>query len=235
MNTFWWRFSIGLFIVALLFIIHVLGFFDWLTLAFVQEKVHEVRLWTEMHTIAAPIWYLGLVFVATAFFVPITALMTIVSGYLFGVVAGVCYTIIAVTLGSLVVVLMVRHGLGRSLLQEYRQYANGFNHEIDHYGAYYVLMIHILPMTPTVLINILAGLSTMPLWSFTWVTALGILPGTIVHVLIGEELLTLPSLDDLLSWQTLGVLVLLSLLVLVPMVIDRFWPIKKVVVPSGKV
>ena len=234
MKTFWRRLLIGFGIIAVFLVIRVFGFFDWLTLAFVQEKAYETRLWVGLHQVAGPLGYMGLVFVATSFFIPITALATIMSGYLFGVVAGVCYTIAAVTLGSVVVVVMVRHGLGHALQREYGQYANGFNHELDRYGAYYVLMIHILPMTPTVLINVLVGLSSMTLWSFAWATALGILPGTIVHVLIGEELLTLTSLNDLLSWQTLGVLTLLALLVLVPMVIDRWLRIKKVVLPDGK-
>lgn len=233
MKTFWRRFCIGLGIIVVLLIIRAFGFFDWLTLAFVQEKAYEARVWVGIHRVAGPLWYTGLVFVATSFFIPLTALATIVSGYLFGVVAGVCYTIAAVTLGSVVVVLMVRHGLGHALQREYGQYANGFNHELDRYGAYYVLMIHILPMTPTVLINVLAGLSSMSLWSFAWATALGILPGTLVHVFIGEELLTLTSLSDMLSWQTLGVLTLLALLVLVPMVIDRWLRIKKLVVPKN--
>jgi len=94
-------------------------------------------------------------------------------------------------------------------------------------------MMHILPMTPTIVINVLAGLSSMSVWSFAWATAGGILPGTIVHVLIGEELLALTSLHGLLSWQTIGVLTLLALLVLVPMAIDRWLRIKKVLEPNG--
>jgi uncharacterized membrane protein YdjX (TVP38/TMEM64 family) len=232
MKSFWWRFGIGVSIIIVFLVIRFFGFFDWLTLAFVQEKSHAIRLWAEMNPVAAPAWYMGCVFVATSFFVPITALATIVSGYIFGLVAGVCYTIVAVTLGSVVVVLLVRYGFGRSLQRGYGQYANGFNGELARYGAYYILMIHILPMTPTVVVNVLAGLSLIPLWSFAWATALGILPGTIVHVLIGKELLTLTSLRDLISWQTFGVLTLLALLVLVPMAIDRWLRIKKNVLPK---
>jgi uncharacterized membrane protein YdjX (TVP38/TMEM64 family) len=234
MKTFWRRFSIGCALLALILTIRAMGFFDWLTLAFVQEKAHEVRLWTVVHTVVGPALYMSGVFAATAFFVPVTALATIVSGYLFGIIAGTCYTIFAVMLGSIVVVLLVRYGFGRSLQREYGQYANGFNHELAHYGAYYILMIHILPMTPTVLVNILAGLSKISLWSFAWATALGILPGTIVHVLIGKELLTMKSLNDLLSWQTVGLLTLLAFLVLVPMLIDRWLRVKRVVVPSDR-
>jgi len=115
MKSFWWRLSMGVLILAALLVIHAFGVFDWLTLAYVQEQAQEARLWVITHAVAAPIGYMGFVFLATAFFVPVTALATIASGYLFGVVAGVCYTIVAVTLGSIVVLLMVRHGLGRSL------------------------------------------------------------------------------------------------------------------------
>lgn len=234
MKAFWRRSMIGLFILVVLFVLRVMGFFDWLTLAFVQEKAQEVRVWADIHFLMAPVWFMGSVFIATAFFIPITTLATIVSGYLFGIIAGICYTVSAVTLGSIIVVLMVRYGLGNFLQQEYEEYTHSFNNELIHYGAYYLIMIHILPMTPTMLVNILAGLSTMPLWSFAWATAVGIIPGTIVYVLIGKELLTLTSMKDLLSWQTVGVLTLLALLVVVPMIIDRWLRIKKVVVFDDK-
>jgi uncharacterized membrane protein YdjX (TVP38/TMEM64 family) len=211
-----------------------LGFFDWLTLAYVQEVVYALRMWTTTHFIAGPIWYMTFIVFSTAFFSPITVLATVVSGYLFGPLAGLCYTVTAVTLSSCAMVLIVRHVIGHSLQNTIEKYANGFSHELDRYGAYYVLMINLLPMTPTVLINILVGLSTMSVWSFAWATALGIVPDSLIYVLVGEELLTLNSLSDLFSWQTVGVLALLAFLVLASMIINRWVHVKKVVLPIDR-
>jgi uncharacterized membrane protein YdjX (TVP38/TMEM64 family) len=232
MKSLWWRLSLGLLIILVIISIHAFGFFDWLTLAYVQKIVYEVRLWTTDHFIAGPVLYMALILVSTAFFSTITVVATIVSGYLFGALVGLCYTVAAVTLSSCAMALLVRYGFGHSVQEKIEQYANGFTHELDRYGAYYVLMINLLPMTPTVLINILVGLSTMPIWSFAWATALGIVPDSLIYVLVGEELLTLKSLNDLFSWKTVGVFVLLIFLVLASMIISRWVRSKKVAIPG---
>jgi uncharacterized membrane protein YdjX (TVP38/TMEM64 family) len=229
MRRLWQRALLFVGIIAVLGALRAAGFFDWLTLAYVQEEVHHVRLLVDKHFVFASFVYVFFLIAATALFIPVTALATLLSGYLFGIVAGTIYTVIGVTIGSVLVLVTVRYWLGAHLQKRYGHFLKTFNHELHHYGVYYILMMHFLPMTPTVIINILAGLSTLAWTSFAWSTAVGIVPGTIVHVIIGQEFLTITSLAGLLSWKTMGALVVLALLVLIPMLLQRRLHMRKLV------
>jgi uncharacterized membrane protein YdjX (TVP38/TMEM64 family) len=229
MRRLWQRVLLFVGIVAALGALRTVGFFDWLTLSYVQQEVHHLRALVDEHFVLASCGYIFLLIVATALFIPVTALATVLSGYLFGIVVGTVYTIIGVTIGSVLVLLTVRYWLGVYLQKHYRRFLGTFNNELDHYGAYYILMMHFLPMTPTVIINILAGLSSLSWTSFAWSTAVGIVPGTIVHTIIGQEFLTITSLSGLLSWKTVVALVLLALLVLIPMLLQRRVRLRKLV------
>jgi len=54
-----------------------------------------------------------------------------------------------------------------------------------------------------------------------WTTALGTLPFLVIYVVVGSKLRTINSMQDLLSWQALGMLFIFALLALVPLIIKR--------------
>ncbi len=81
---------------------------------------------------------------------------------------------------------------------------------LDSGGVIALLGVRLIPMISFNLINYVAGLANVSWWTFTWTTALGILPLTILLVVLGEN----ASMLSTQSWAAVaGVGVLLLALV----------------------
>lgn len=59
-------------------------------------------------------------------------------------------------------------------------------------GVASLLLARLVPLISFNLINYAAGLTRLPWWSFTWTTALGILPITVLMVAVGSSVRVLP-------------------------------------------
>ncbi|MCW8931955.1 MAG: TVP38/TMEM64 family protein [Gammaproteobacteria bacterium] len=77
----------------------------------------------------------------------------------------------------------------------------------EHYGTGSLLFSRFIPIIAFNLINYAAGLANVKWWTFLWTTGLGILPLTIIMVIIGDQINTIPQslwvvllLIGLLSW-----------------------------------
>jgi uncharacterized membrane protein YdjX (TVP38/TMEM64 family) len=82
---------------------------------------------------------------------------------------------------------------------------------IERGGWPMLLFGRLIPIVPYNLVSFAAGSTRVPLWRFTWTTALGVTPLTGLTALLGERLQT-PRLDDPVLWAVLaGVLVLVAL------------------------
>ncbi len=73
-----------------------------------------------------------------------------------------------------------------------------------------LLSARLVPVIAFNLINYAAGLVRVSWWTFTWTTAVGILPLTVLMVLLGERMATMPAW----AWLGLGVAALLLWLLL---------------------
>ncbi len=73
------------------------------------------------------------------------------------------------------------------------------NEGIAKEGAFYLFTLRLIPIFPFWLINLVMGLTRMPLRTFFWVSQIGMLPGTIVYVNAGKELARIESLSGILS------------------------------------
>ena len=171
---------------------------------------------------AAPI-EAGLIFfagcvVATAVCFPVKPLLGISAGFLFGFWWGLGVLLAAATIGSTLAFLASRywlreraeHWIGPRLAQM----RAGF----ERHEAAYLLTVRFNPFIPYWLVNLLAGLTDMRLRSYVPLTAIGLLPASLVYVTLGSQLETLddasgPSLMLILA------MVVLSLAALVPVVL----------------
>jgi len=159
--------------------------------------------------------------VATALSLPAGLVLTLAGGFLFGAPAGVFYVMIGATMGATIAFLSARYVLGKRLQEKYRDALKKFNEEFERNGISYLLTLRLIPIFPFFLINFLVGLTKVPLKTFVWTTALGIMPATAVFAFAGRQLGTIAAASDLLSGKTALVFAALGFLVLVPAVYKR--------------
>jgi pyruvate/2-oxoglutarate dehydrogenase complex dihydrolipoamide dehydrogenase (E3) component len=89
------------------------------------------------------------------------------------------------------------------------------NAGVNREGGFYLFTLRLIPVVPFFLINLLMGLTRMKVWTYYWVSQIGMLAGTAVYVNAGTQLAQLESLQGILSPALLGSFVLLGIFPLI--------------------
>ena len=162
-----------------------------------------------------PILVIGsyfLIYVAlTAFSLPGAVWMTLGGGAIFGLLTGTIIISFASTIGATLAMLISRYFF-RNLVQErFAKQMRTINSGIQKNGGYYLFTLRLLPVVPFFVINMGIGLTPLRTSTFYWVSQLGMLPGTIVYINAGSELVKIEALGDILSPTLIGSFVLLGI------------------------
>jgi len=198
------------------------GISSYITLEQLKLYREQLQSIVRDHYLLSVFEYIIFFAIATALFMPITVVLTIAGGFLFGVFTGAIYANIGATLGGLIAFLMVRYSFGVWLQKRYAKELVRFNQLVQEDGAGYLLSMQFLPITPFFLINLLAGMTKMSLWTFIWTTSVGIFPGTLLYTFAGQQLNTIEQVSDIFSYPILMALILLALLAVLPIAIKRY-------------
>ena len=149
--------------------------------------------------------------VVTGLSLPGAAILTLAGGAIFGLVLGTVLVSFASTAGATLAFLLART-LFRDLVQQrFGAQLAPIEQGIRQDGPLYLLTLRLAPVFPFFLINILMGLTEMPVLRYALVSQVGMLPGTIVYVNAGTQLAALTSLKGILSPPVLGSLALLAI------------------------
>ena len=132
---------------------------------------------------------------------------------MFGLVAGSLYTFVGALLNCSLMFLLSRH-VGRARVRRYveRRLSPRWRGRLRRAGGregfWLLVLLRLIPAVPYNLINYTFGLTDMALGSYLLASAIGIIPGTLVFINIGDKAVdwTAPSF-----WVAVGLLVLLLL------------------------
>jgi uncharacterized membrane protein YdjX (TVP38/TMEM64 family) len=96
-------------------------------------------------------------------------------------------------------------------------------------SSFYLFTLRLLPSIPFSAINLLMGLTQLPVRTFYWVSQVGMLATTLMFVHAGTQLYRLHSLYDILSLRIIGSLMKLGLVSLLTR-----WIVTRVKAPRGQ-
>lgn len=147
----------------------------------------------------------------TAASLPGAALMTLAAGALFGVVTGTILVSFASTLGATLAFLSSRYVLRDSIEARFGERLKAINAGVERDGAFYLFSLRMIPAFPFFVVNLVMGLTRIRLWTYVWVSQLGMLLGTAVYVNAGTQLARIDSLSGIASPAVLGSFVLLGI------------------------
>ena len=217
-----YRFWIGIGLLAAIITLRSMGIGNFITLHYLQQKRLIMQVFVDEHYLQAVLayigWYIGIVVLA----LPMAALTTIVGGFLFGILPATLYANIGAIIGATIFFLMIRHSLGHSLQAQYSAQLGWFNGQMEKYGTPYLITIRFIAVIPFFVANLLIGLTRVPLWQFIWTTSVGIIPGSLVYAFAGQQLTTIESLRDIISWNVIIAFALLAVLAMTPVIVQRF-------------
>ncbi len=129
--------------------------------------------------------YILLFIVATLFLLPGT-LLVIAGGVIFGPLAGTLLSLLAATLASSASFLFARW-LGRELLLKYvgqTAIFQAIEKGIARSGTDFLILTRLIPLFPYNVQNYAYGLTAIPFWTFTFISALTTLPGIFIYTLM---------------------------------------------------
>ncbi len=206
-------------VLSFILLLHYLGIGNYITLDRLQQNITYLQNIVEHHYTVAVFSYMIIFILAALLSIPVTVLLTILGGFLFGTFVGLIYAIISATIGATLLFLAVRYLIGNFVQKTFKRQLVAFNENIEMYGYSYLLTLQLLPITPTFLINVLAGLTPLSLWTFVWTTAVGIMPGSLIYTIVGQQLQTIKSVSNIFSLPMLIASTLLAILALLPVLL----------------
>lgn len=164
---------------------------------------------------ANPLLYMGGFFliyvVVTALSLPGAAIMTLVAGALFGLVAGTIIVSFASTMGATLAFLSARFLLRDWVQSKFGERLKAIDDGIAKDGAFYLFTIRLIPLFPFFVVNLLMGLTRIKTPTYYWVSQIGMLPATVVFVNAGTQISRIESTAGLLSPALIGSFVLLGI------------------------
>ncbi len=184
---------------------------QYLTLAYLKESQAYFAGLYAARPLLVIAGYMALYIVVTALSLPGAAIMTLAGGGLFGLFTGTLVVSFASSIGA-----TAACAVSRFLLRDWVQNRFGdrlatINEGIAREGAFYLFSLRLVPVFPFFVINLVLGLTRMPLVTYYWVSQLGMLPATIVFVNAGKELSKVESLSGILSPPLIASFALLGL------------------------
>ncbi len=159
--------------------------------------------------------YMAIYILVTALSLPGAIILTLAGGALFGLGVGLIVVSFSSSIGATLACFAARFILRDWVQNKFGEKLTTINNGIAKEGAFYLFTLRLIPAFPFFVINLVMGLTRMPLVTFYWVSQLGMLAGTAVFVNAGKELAKIDSLSGILSPGLIGSFVILGLFPLI--------------------
>lgn len=174
--------------------------------------------WLDQHETLAPLLFIIADMLVVILVLP-GVILTLGAGFLFGVLKGSLYVVIATTLGATIAFLIARYlfGAGITNLLTNHPRLSLVNNELTNEGWKIVLLTRLVPFFPFKLSNYFFGLTHFSLRGYIIGTLVGIIPITMFNVYLGSLAADLTKLGSQgasktsLEWTLHGVGLVIAL------------------------
>lgn len=217
-NTWIGKAAVAVFIVIGIFAFRYFELGQYLSLDYLKASQKSFHQLYQSHRLAVIGAYMGIYIAVTALSLPGAAVLTLAGGGLFGLVFGTITASFASTIGATLACVVSRFLLRDWVQGKFGDKLAMINAGIEKEGAFYLFSLRLVPVFPFFVINLLMGLTKMRLFTFFWVSQLGMLAGTVVYVNAGRQLAQIDSLSGIFSP---GVLISFVILGLFPITVKK--------------
>jgi uncharacterized membrane protein YdjX (TVP38/TMEM64 family) len=188
---------------------------QYLTLDYLKESQVRFATLYQPSPVLVIGGYMAIYILVAALSLPGTVILTLAGGALFGLTTGLIIVSFASSIGATLACFVARFVLRDWVQNKFGDKLNTINEGIAKEGAFYLFTLRLIPVFPFFVINLVMGLTRMSLFTFYWVSQLGMLAGTAVFVNAGKELAKIDSLAGILSPGLIGSFVILGIFPLV--------------------
>ena len=184
-------------VLVALFFVFDLG--RYLNLEYFQEQRTAVVGLYQGNTLLFIVAFMAIYIAMAALSLPGATIMTLAAGAVFGLAVGLVLVSFASTIGATLACLLARYLFRDAVQNRFGKYLGRINEGVEKDGAFYLFAMRLVPAIPFFVINLVMALTPIRLWTFYWVSQIGMLAGTAVYVNAGKEIGQLESLAGILS------------------------------------
>ncbi len=188
-----------------------------------EETILDNIVILEDYYIQNPIFFMFAYFiiyvVLTTLSIPVALMLGLLSGFIFDLYSAIILISFASSFGATAAMLISRYLISDYVNRRFLDEISLINNEVDKQGAYYLFALRMSPIFPFFVINAAFGLTKIKTLTFYLISQLGMLPGTIIIILIGSEL------NDFLikgSPFSIDLVLYLTLLGLIPLLFKKY-------------
>jgi uncharacterized membrane protein YdjX (TVP38/TMEM64 family) len=174
-------------IVAVAALILAIGWHRQLTFENLALRRGELDVLVRSNFVTALLAYMVIYIVVVALSLPGALVLTITGGLLFGVWTAVPATVIAATIGAIIIFLVAKSSLGAALAERAGPWLDKFRDGFQREGISYMLFLRLVPF-PFFIINLVPAVLGVPLRTFAIGTFFGIIPATFAFSYLGDTL-----------------------------------------------
>ena len=197
-------------LIVMVFIALDLG--QYLTLEYIKNQQIQIEAFYAENRILALVSFFLLYIIVTGASLPGAAILTLVAGAVFGFITALILVSFASTLGASLAFLISRYLFRDAVLARFGGSLKSINDGIEKDGAFYLFALRLVPAFPFFVINLVMGLSSIRLWTYYWVSQIGMFAGTVVYVNAGTQLAQIESASGIFSAEIISSFVLLATL-----------------------
>lgn len=180
-------------------------------------SLEEIKTWVLGHGAWAAVIYIATFVVLPIFFFPVPVIV-LAGGTIFGLFKGTLYTMIGVLINT-----PIMYFIGRFLLKDFvhnfvdnhmsEKLRNALKSTNQKVLALVLFIIRLSPIFSYNLVNYISGVTEIKFLPYILTTIAGVLPGVIVFINIGENVLNVGSKEFFISLSFLFVLVIISAII----------------------
>ena len=211
-------------IVAGVAIFFGLGWNQYLTFDALSEHRQTLLQWTSENRFLAIMLFIIGYAVVVAFSLPGATWITVGGGFVFGTVLATTVVVFAATLGAVAIFLIARYALADFFRAKMGGAGERMEAGFRENALSYLLFLRLVPVFPFWFVNLVPAFLGVSLRTYAIGTFVGIIPGSAVFCSVGNGLGAVfdaggtPDLGIIFQPKTLGPIIALAILSLVPIV-----------------
>jgi uncharacterized membrane protein YdjX (TVP38/TMEM64 family) len=191
-------------LLGLLLIASVVGYFAFgldrhFSVAGFRMHLGTVLAWRDADPLRFGLLYFLTFVLAAGLSFPGAVMLALPAGPLFGLFWGTVIVSFASTIGAWLAFLSARYLLREPVRRWFGDRLQATEQGLARDGAFYLLTLRMAPVVPYFIANLLMGLTPMGAMRYCVVSQLGMLPGTVLFINVGDQLARVERVEQVLT------------------------------------
>jgi uncharacterized membrane protein YdjX (TVP38/TMEM64 family) len=154
----------------------------------INSKLIDLKKFNTENPVLTGLYFSFLYIMLTSLSLPVAFLLGITSGIIFEPYKAILLVSFSSSIGATLALTVSRYIFRDYFKKKFSSQYNILNNGFVKNGVYYLFAIRMSPIFPYFLVNLVSGLTTMKILPYYLVTQIGMLPNTILVILLGNSL-----------------------------------------------